>query len=258
MSEPELRERVPTIAESIEGLRELLTIWQTGATSVDVPLIEGSALTGVAIHMLAQHTVALTESIILLTESQMHLQSVPLIRLSIECGITAAWLSIAPNAGNASHHESERNRHEIIKALFEDPSMRDEELLSEVKEIVHGLAGHRSAAAQYFKKRCSQIVGGEKMYVAYRILSGYSHAGIPLIDSYLVDVPKDANNVFGISLLEESNYPAMDVSLGYQVAMLCLALTAWDNITKGESRAEALEDIATRFGIGRGIELNQT
>jgi len=257
MSESDLRERVPSITESLTGLRDLLAVWKTDAVTVEVPVIDGGPLTGVAVHVLAQNAVALTESVILLVESQMYLQAVPLIRLTMECGMTAAWLSVAPNAGNASYHESERNRREIIKALFEDPSLRDDDVLAEVEESVRALAEHRDASAQHFKTLCNQIVGGEKTYVAYRILSGYSHAGMPLLEPYLKDAPKDANNASGIVLLEKSDYGAIDVSLGYQVAMLCLAMTAWDNLAKGEKRGDELNAIASRFGIGRVIELRK-
>jgi hypothetical protein len=255
MSESDLRERVPSIAESLTGLRDLLAVWKTDASTVEVPVIDGGPLTGIAVYVLAQHAVALTQSVILLVESQMYLQAVPLIRLTMECGMTAAWLSVAPNAGNASYHESERNRREIIRALFEDPALRDEEVLAEVEEKVRELAEHRDASAQYFKTLCNQIVGGEKMYVSYRILSGYSHAGMPLVEPYLKDVPKDKKNASGVVLLEKSNYGSAEVSLGYQVAMLCLAMTAWDNLTKGEKRRDELNIIASRFGIGRVIEL---
>ncbi|GEM_PF-3688954 len=58
-----------------------------------------------AIRVLAEHAVALTNSIMLLAEHDMLIQAAPLIRLTMECGITAAWFSVVPNAVNAANRE---------------------------------------------------------------------------------------------------------------------------------------------------------
>jgi hypothetical protein len=210
---------------------------------------------GVAIHIMAQHSVALSESVLLLTSANMFLESAPLIRLTMECAVTAAWLSITPNAGNAARHEDARSRLATINSIFEDPERADEDLLEEAKAAVTELAEHKSDAARYFEKRCKEIAGGEKLYTLYRVMSGFSHAGIGLADLYLDEVAKSPTNPYGIIMRDKSNYPSADASLVHQVAMLALSMKAWDNILpKHPSRGE-LENIAKDFGFVLEINL---
>ncbi|MBI3430383.1 MAG: hypothetical protein HY050_10115 [Actinobacteria bacterium] len=248
-------EQVPTVAQSIEGLRDLIDIWDDGEEFVTVPLIEESPLTGVAIRVLAEHAVALTKSIVLLAEHGMFIQAAPLIRLTMECGITAAWFSVAPNAGNAANHEGARQRRLILESMFQDAGIGDEQMVIEATESVRDLAKYESAPAGKFEQRCNQIVGGKDLYVHYRILSQVSHAGLALLDPYLHEVDITSENPIGYAFLKEANYTSAQVSLGYQISMLCLTLTAWDNISKDRPNSSQLQSVANRFGCNRNIEL---
>lgn len=247
-------ERVPTIAESIEGLRDLVQIWNDDEGLVAVPLIEESLLTGAAIRALAEHAVALTNSIVLLAEHDMMVQAAPLIRLTMECGITAAWFSVAPNAGNAARHEDARQRRLILESMFQDAGLGDEKMLAEANELVQGLTKHESAAARKFEQRCNQMASGKNLYIHYRILSQVSHAGIGLLEHYLLDVDRNSKNPIGLAFVKKANYATAEVSLGYQVSMLCLTLTAWDNISKDRSYSSRLQSVADRFGCSRNIQ----
>lgn len=257
MTEIKAGERVPTIEESSKAIRELISIWkeQNRGGTVEIPLMEGAPLVGITIHIMAKHAIALSESVLVLISENMFLQSTPLIRLTMECAVTAAWLSITPNAGNAARHEDARNRLATIKSIFEDPERIDDTLLADATSAVAELSEHKSDAARKFEKRCKMIVGGEKLYVPYRTLSGPSHAGIGLTDLYLVKVEENPENPYGVSPLDKTNYPLADADLVQQVGMLALALTAWDNIQPTHPSRVALESIARDFGFGLNINL---
>ncbi len=258
MNEINTDEQVPSIDESSKAIRELITLWreQNSSGTVEIPLMEGLPLVGVTIHIMVQHSVALSESVLVLTSANMFLESAPLIRLTMECAVTAAWLSITPNAGNAARHEDARNRLATINSIFEDLERVDDDLLEDATLAVTELAEHKSDAARYFEKRCRKIAGGEKIYTLYRIMSGFSHAGIGLTDLYLTKVDESPANPYGISLLDKSNYPAPDASLVQQVGMLALSMKAWDDILPTHPNRTALENIAKDFGFG--LEINST
>lgn len=253
-------ERVPTIEESSNALERLISIWveQNRGGTVEIPIIEGSPIVGVTIHIMAKHSVALSESILALTSQNMILQSVPIMRLTMECAVTAAWLSVTPNASNAARHEDARDRLATITSIFEDLDMRDDELLADARFAVSQLSKHKTDTARKFETRCKSIAGGEKIYVLYRMLSRHSHAGIGLTDLYLKNSEESAENPYGVSLLEKTNYPLADADLAQQVGMLALALTAWDNIQPTHPSRSALDAIAQDFGFGLGISLAST
>jgi hypothetical protein len=257
MNENNTDERIPSIDESCKAIRRLITLWeeQNSLGTVEIPLMEGRPLVGVTIHIMAQHSVALSESVLVLTSAKMFLESAPLIRLTMECAVTAAWLSITPNAGNAARHEDARNRLATINSIFEDPERVDGDLQEEAKATVVELAEHKSDAARYFEKRCKKIAGGEKLYALYRMMSGFSHAGIGLTDLYLAEVTESPSNPYGISLLEKSNYPAPEASLVNQVGMLALAMKAWDDILPTHPSRTALANIANEFRFVLEINL---
>lgn len=252
-----MSDRVPTIEESSIAIRKLISIWQeqNRGGAVEIPLVEGVPLSGITIYIMAKHSIALSESVLALTSQNMFLQSVPIMRLTMECAVTAAWLSVTPNAGNAARHEDARNRLATIKSIFEDPEQIVDELLADATSAESELSEHKTDAARNFERRCKLIAGGEKIYVLYRNLSAHSHAGIRLTDRYLAKAEKTAENPYGVHLLENINYPLADADLAQQVGMLALALTAWDNIQKTHPCREVLQTIAKDFGFGLGISL---
>ena len=256
MSENNADERIPSIEESCKAIRELIALWgeQNSRDTVEIPIMDRNPLVGITIHVMAQHSVALSESVLVLTSANMFLESAPLIRLTMECAVTAAWLSVTPNAANAARHEDARNRLTTINSLFEDLGRVDEDLLEDATKAVAELAEHKSDAARYFEKRCKKLAGGEKIYTMYRIMSGFSHAGIGLTELYLAEVDKSRTNQYGISLLNKSNYPA-EASLVHQVVMLALSMKAWDDIFPMHPCRGALEKIAKDFGFGLDINL---
>ena len=180
----------------------------------------------------------------------MHLQSEPLVRLTMECAVTAAWLSVTPNAGNAARHEDARSRLVTMRAIFGDPERVDQDLLDEATRSLEQLRPHESGAARHFEQKCKSLAGGDTLYSFYRILSGYSHAGVSLTELYLKKENESPANPYGIALLEKPDFLGSEASLVHQVAMLAMAMKAWDNITATHPMEAELDSIAGDFGIG--------
>lgn len=248
-------QEIPTIESSVLAIRELIELWKQQHVngSVEIPILEKSPLTGVAIHIMAEHSVALSESILLLTSAKMYLECSPLIRLTMECAVTAAWLTISPNAANAARHEHARSRLATMRSIFEDMDYQDKDLLDETVAEVGQLSDHKSEAARYFERRCREISGGEKIYSLYRMISEFSHAGIGLADLYLQESEVTKANPYGVSFRDSPFFSYHDAALVEQVMMLALSLRAWDDIVPAHPMRSLLNSVAGSFGFSLEI-----
>lgn len=238
----------PSVSESLSNLRELIELWFDGGSSIEIPIIDQALVSGLTIRALAEHAAAVTQAVLVLYGADMTLQSVPLTRLVVECGVTAAWLSVVPNAGFAASHANAKSR----RALFESSPVFAE-AVADARALVAEFAEHKSGAGEKFEQRCLQLVGGRDIYVSYRILSQASHAGVALADYYLRNVPVSEEATQGIVF----DFPARDegpeVTLAFHTCMLVLAMTACDNKTAGHPLDFRLQAIADRVGFGRHI-----
>jgi hypothetical protein len=184
MSDHAETERVEEL-QSILG--ELLTIWDNrpGKTSVGKGRkIEPARLAVVL--ALASHTHRLARAAITLHEAHMDLEAMPLVRGVLEYGLTAQWMfHNEAEALTGFINEQQRQRRAAGKAML-DLGWGDPAEIAGIVEKAIGPPSTGSGPARSFQQLCDDFAPlGPQMYAVYRVLSGYTHVGYHVVDSYL-------------------------------------------------------------------------
>jgi hypothetical protein len=236
--------------ESRERLGRLIDdAWRRGEPTV-FPALDTTPLRGMSIYAHVDHSVRLTRAVLALFDRGLYFESIPLIRMILESAVTAAWLAVTPGSGDSSLREATRLR----RALFMEISKASADPLdSELKSIEADLAQleeFKSAEAAKFENRCLSLEGGRWLYVVYRDLSSYSHAGALLLDHYLQEDP----GPLGFAYVQDQDEGRAAVDLAKTVWLLHIALSAWDLVVPNEGRAAALTDVAEQSGFRSGIQ----
>lgn len=232
---------VPTIEESRDRIDRLLADgWMKGEPTV-FPLLDGTPLRGMSIYANVDHATRLTKAVLALADRELYLELVPLIRMTLECAVTAAWYSVTPHSGDAALQEGTRQRRALINAVelatqdsFEDSLRRLDADLSE-------LDAFKSSEARQFEQRCRSLQGGDWLYVIYRELSGFSHAGALLLDHYIQPAEETP---LGFEYVGDSNRVRAASDLATQVFVIHLALSAWDLVVPNAARSATLAAVA--------------
>lgn len=233
-------------------MREVLAIWKSEGELIELPATNNSFEAGLCIRSIAEHAIALTRSVLLLAEHEMLLQAVPLIRLTLECGITAAWVSVTPNAVGGMSYGSAIEERKLIRDMIMLNVPVSDESISLINAKVEGLSRYKSTSSNY-KERSRSFAGGELLYLPYRNLSKVSHAGEGIINQYLNVNDEFAESEKRFALVTSPKYEWAEQALGSQVISLILILTAWDDLTKDKPWGAKIQDMADRFQITRTI-----
>jgi len=242
-----MRDTTPTPDESIEILKEMIGLWESHGDSVVVPVVDGSPLVGVAIQVQVEHTVRLSEAVVLLAREGHFIQMAPLIRMALECAVSAAWWTISPSNLKASIEEAARLKGllmEDLGGLAGQPGSRHPDWDNLGAEF----AEFRAAEARNFEQRCNALAGGASLYPYCRLLSEASHGGVAIIDEYMTEVPKTAAKPYGLAFLRHAPYKYRDGSLALLVMVLGLALRAWDEFDPEHPDEAAINSFAERIG----------
>jgi len=238
----------PSVEKSLQGMREVLGVWQIEGGWVEVPVKHDSLDAGLCVRSIAEHSIALTKSVILLAESQMFLQAVPLIRLTLECGITAAWVSITPNAVGGMRYRYAIEEQKLMRDMIKLNVPVPEEVKSLVDARVKSLLHYKPSSTTY-KERARSFAGGELLYLPYRSLSKISHAEEGIMNHYLSVNPQFAEPEKRFALVVSPKYDWAEQAFGSQVMSLILILTAWDDLSIGKPWAAKIKDLADRFQV---------
>lgn len=238
----------PSIEKSLQGMREVLGLWQIEGEWVEIPLKHNSIEAGLCVRSIAEHAIALTDSVLLLAENQMFLQAVPLIRLTLECGITAAWVSITPNAVGGMRYRYAIEEQKLMRQMIKLNVPVPEKVVSLIDARVKSLL-HYKASSTTYKERAQSFAGGELLYLPYRRLSKISHAEEGIMNHYLSVNSEFAEPEKRFALMVSPKYEWAEQAFGSQVMSLILILTAWDDLSMGNPWAAKIQDIADRFQV---------
>jgi hypothetical protein len=244
--------RDPSIDQSVAALQYLLWVWHARDGMVALPEVGGSTLLGTALHVQVEHAVELTEAVIELLRNNIYLSTAPLIRLSMECAVTAAWWATNPKGVLASVHEAVRQTERRVAEgrkgqpgpFVDDPHIAD--TIAETAEFA-------SNTARDFRERCEAIKGGSWIYAYYKLLSEMSHSGPNLMFEYAPVVEVDARHPDGLAFTQRPHYENLDLALWLQVRMLTLAIASWDAISPAHPDERALHDLADSLDFGEFI-----
>jgi hypothetical protein len=250
----------PSLESSTEILRELVAVWKDAlGENRELRVLDGSPTRAVSALAHADHAVALSEAALLLADHGMLVQAVPLVRLSVECGITAAWWSVTPHSGEAANHEAARQRLAMVTdmAKLAGPvaAADAEESIADVRKMVAELKAYETVEAGKFIDRVGSLAGANWVYAYYRLLSAYSHAGALLLDNYLEPAP---NTQLGWAYKPDPVFEHAETLLALQPIALLLAMKASDDLTIGHPRRDRLNEIATHMGTDAVIRRRDT
>lgn len=232
-------------------LAELIDLWNShGHESFRIrPDIDVTG--GLTIRALAHHTAKLSRAVLIGANAGLDVELVPLVRLSIECAMTAGWLLVA-DGGRALAHEGMRQR----RAALQGVHRFGHDAQAELDEVEGALAQvTESGEGRVFQRRCESLVGGEQMYVTYRAASVYSHAGTGITDHYLVRVPKSDAAPIGLAMNLGADLPTVDTWIAIQAAMLLLAEVACDRARVKTRNKTQLARYSKLLGVGTDIRL---
>ena len=238
----------PPIDESLALLGELISIWKSNLPST-LPVLDGTALRGVSLMAHVDHAVSTTEAVLTLCEHEKFIQIVPLVRLVMECAVTAAWLSVTPGSGDSALFEASRLRRAMMSDVSRLLPADSGAGLKDINDAIADLGDVQSDEAKKFETRCRSLAGGDWIYVSYRNLSEFSHAGTLLLDHYIQETPASPENPLGFNYVTDEDTTRTQSVLGTCVWMLHIALTAWDSMIPIEDRTRRLASIAQNMGF---------
>ena len=243
--------QVPLSDQSVDVLRQLLSIWDE-VEETEVPVLEdGDWERGVSARVQIQHAVGLTRAVLVLADSGLRIESVPLVRMTMECAVTAVWLSITPGSGKASYHRATVDFKNLNLALLkiENGSADDEGDINMIDAEIEKLELFRQAEAKSFLDRCAYVDSGVWLYAYYRLFSKTSHGGANLNDEYLQTVEHSEEAPLGLAFKDQQVFALWPIVLGFQVTMLFNALQTWDRVSHTHPRKAALDALSSEHEI---------
>ncbi len=177
--------------ERVEELRsildELLMIWDDRPEKTSVGkgrTIEPARLAVVL--ALASHTHRLARAAMTLHAVDMDLEAMPLVRGVLEYGLTAQWMFHNEAEALAGFiNEQQRQRRAAGKTILELGWGNADEITAIIEKAT-GFPSTGDGPARSFQQLCNDFAPlGPQMYAVYRVLSGYTHVGYHVVDSYL-------------------------------------------------------------------------
>lgn len=249
-------ERFTDLADLRRFVQSFIDLWDRDrerGVEIKITHAQGS---GPAIWSLSNHSVELTRTILLLSEQNRLVVAVPLIRLLLENMITGVWLYLSPNSAPSLVHEGLRNRVAAIREILGSGSAGfTQETLAEWTGYLDEFEASASHAGRHFEKRCKAIVDGPGIYTTWRMASSLSHAGMSMIDFYLVEVERSDDNPLGIVLNHGATLPSHEAWLGTAACALLACMKTYDLVSANGRFTTQIEDGAKRMGIGLDFRL---
>lgn len=251
-NQPEHQRELPRGAELVAFAQKLIRLWDQHA---DRPFnIEGGRQPAGAVmaRALTMHTVELGRAILVLYKNGMTFQAVPLVRHAMESAMTAAWLSVQDRAGIGMVRSGENSRRQIFEDLERQGRTYPEHIRTEIAKTLEDLKADDAPEARKLEARFKAVIGGDGMYVMYRMASGLSHPGTALTDHYVV-AAEEAD--LGVEFVVNKTFEESEAWLGIYVCMAILAQTATDNLDSKHPHKTQLRKAANRIGISANIIL---
>jgi len=232
---------------SVGLLTDMVAFWDAQDSKVAVPIFDGGVLTGVAIQAQVEHATRLTEAVLLLVRGGLFIQIAPLVRMAMECGVSAAWWTLNPTNLKGSLEEAARLKSALMKGmgnLVGEPNATHPDWGS----IGQKFAGFSSGQAKSLEQRCRALAGGESLYSYYRLLSESSHGGVAIVDEYVHSIPVSNEWPHGVAFIRHAPYKYLDEVLKVNAIVLGLAFRAWDDFSIGQPNSAKIDAFAELMG----------
>ncbi len=189
------------------------------------------------------HVVNLMRTVLDLSEQNRGIIAVPLIRLMVENTMTGVWLYLEPaNIWAILTEGFQKRKTAIIGVIKSETDGFDK---SDVDKIDRILETFDKAALPPFEQRCEQIEGGKPIYVIYRVLSTYCHAGMGMGDFYLKEIDEEP----WLARVPDAELESHEAWLGTAVCMLLASMRLVDLIDHRGSLRAQVERAAKKMGV---------
>lgn len=202
---------------------------------------------GAILWSFTNHVVNLMRTVLDLSEQNRVIIAVPLIRLMVENTMTGIWLYLEPNNTWAILNDGFRQRKAAMTGVIGINAEGFDQ--SDVEEIDRVLETFDSAPLPPFEQRCNQIEGGKAIYVVYRMLSAYCHAGMAMGDFYLNEIEEEP----GLERVPDATVANHEASLGTAICMLIAAMKLCDNIDYKGGLKSQIDRAAKKMGLSLGF-----
>lgn len=240
---------LPDLAETRKVIETLCDLWDgiaLGKTDYRGELDSARAI-GIRTH--AHHTVRAARAVLQLDSTTTGIEIVPLVRLIMECAVTAAWLLLTPGSGEALIRDGAKQRLKALRTLMifgEEPGPAT----TQAEAVLAQLENPSTPQSFAFEQRCKRLEGGDRLYLTYRAFSAESHSGMGIADFYSV-----ATNIspIGLAFNPEAASSVRAPTIGIAACMLLLAINADELARAKPTITTQIEKAAKRLGVGTKI-----
>lgn len=230
-------------------MESLCDLWDNATPGTVAYRGELDSARAVGIRTHAHHAVRASRAVLQLDLTTTGIELVPLVRLIMECAVTAAWLLLTPGSGHALIREGASQRLKALNTLIqlgEDPGPAKEQAEVSLAQL-EGAEGPRSFA---FEQRCQRLNDGDRLYLTYRVFSAESHGGMGIADFY--SVAAEASPI-GLAFNPEAASTVRTPTVGVAACMLLLAINADELARAKPTHTTQIRKAATRLGVGTRI-----
>lgn len=178
------------------------------------------------VHSSAQHVINLSRGIVTQYRAGQAWETLPSMRVAMECAVTAAWCAVAPDQTGGIVLQGAKERKQLLKAVAQFGIDTSEEV-TKTEETINRFLPDQTPAAEVFLERTREVTGGETFYASYRTISRLIHPGTEPTDFYTEPDDNPANH-FKMRLLAAPSFDDKDAHswLGHHACMMVIALRA--------------------------------
>ncbi|MDH2442379.1 DUF5677 domain-containing protein [Amnibacterium sp. CER49] len=247
-----------TAPELTHQLRRVIDLFpKITGRALEIPADRAEPVNLALVYAFAAHTVEMARGALALYAAGLPFAAVPVMRTAMECAMTAAWLSVAPEQTRSFLYAGAVDRRKALNDMAALRLVDVEEALAEARELVTELKADETDAGRLIRLRMEELAGGAALHVDYRVLSGLSHPSPLMADEWLEQVEQSAAAPLGLGFRERPGLtPAWTTAgLGILLCMVVHAETALDSILPKPRAQSQLRTLARQLGISDTIRL---
>lgn len=234
------------------ALQSLIELWDKRAGEGWQVSSERHGANVAMISAYTSHAVNLARGVLALHSAGLTFESVGLVRSTMECAVTAAWLAVYPEKTPDLVKYSAIERRKLLTEIIKHGGGDSTDALAQVAEI-EAMEGHTDPEGKWLKNRFEALRGGDSLYVTYRALCAWDHAGTGLADMYTFEVPRSEANPWGVVLRDRPNDDLALTWLGLETSLILRAQIAADMVLVKPRHKTQLTKWAKKIGASRTI-----
>jgi hypothetical protein len=173
-----------TVGSMTQLATELIDTWDA---KTHASVKRSTLARDVMVFSYAMHAHNLARAYLNLAERGEWMVAYPTLRACYEMGVSAQWVFATPGAVEISLSEAERHRKNLINSALDAQSLSAEEAAERLKQVEKEMKKYEEAKKRGLPTRFEGVCKdfkGPFIYMMYRMLSHYTHAGPAVVDIY--------------------------------------------------------------------------